>query len=301
MKVDASRILPPTTTQIKSKAPLADPQSEPKGPPKQVEKSATVAETAPQKNRAQGAIKLLQEGHFKGVAALRLSINFFDQLSDLEQKTNQVAAQEGIAELSLALQEQIGGLSTSGLIEEETLPRLADLTETFLSEIQSSAAGEEWDQQQLTTSLEHHYDNYRTALQDLLLPPEPTLLQEAEAGQTAASEEIAPGADQGAANSPTTISQLETELVAAQTTASPLQTVVESESQVQLATRLEELDSSFRSQLSSITERLQGASLPPVPEQPDNQGAAFQKFLTIYREMQDMAEVGSEQTEAKGS
>lgn len=301
MKVDAIRIQPPVTTQTEPNATLTAHQREPEGQSKPVKKSATVADQAPQKNRAQGAIRLLQEGHFKGVAALRLSINFFDQLSDLEQKNLQATAREGTAELSLAIQEQVAGLSTSGLIEEENLPQLADLTETFISEIQSSAAGDELNQQQLTTSLEQHYGNYRTALQDLLLPAEPTITLGAEANQVAAREEISPGADQSAENSPPATSPLETELVTEQTTASPLQTVEENESPVQLVTSLEALDSTFRNQLSNIEEQLQGISLPLIPEQPDNQGAAFQKFLNIYQKMQGMTEVGSEPTEEKNS
>lgn len=301
MKVDASRIQPPVTTQTKSNAPLTVRQPEPKGSPQQVKEPATDAESTQQKNRAQGAMKLLQEGHFKGVAALRLSINFFDQLSDREQKILQDTAQEGTTELSLAIEEQINGLSTSGLIEEETLPQLADLTETFISEVQRSTAGEKVDPQQLTMNLEQHYGNYRTALQDLLLAPEPGILPEAEAGQIAATDEIPPTADPSAETSPTVIIPQETQPVTAQTNASPLQTLEENENQVQLATGLEALDATFRSRLSSIEEHLQDVSLPSLPEQPDNQGAAFQKFLAIYQEMQSMAEVGSEQTTEKGS
>jgi hypothetical protein len=92
MKVDASRIQPPVTEHTQHNAPAKIRQPEPKDPAKHVEKSATVAETVPQQNRAQGAMRLLQEGHFKGVAALRLRINFFDQLPALEQESIQTTA-----------------------------------------------------------------------------------------------------------------------------------------------------------------------------------------------------------------
>lgn len=301
MKVDASRIQPPVRKQTKHNATPEARQAKPQDPTEPVEKSATAAETAPQQNRAQGAIRLLQEGHFKGVAALRLRINFFDQLSALEQKTIQVTAQEGVDELTLAMQEQVTGLNKSGLIGEETQPQLAELTDTFINEIQSSVAGEKLDQQQLTMTLEQHYGTFRTALHELLLPPVSTIPQEAESAQLAATDEILPAAEQAAENNPPAISTLETELVAGQTVVSPLHAVKESESHAQLAASLDALDSTFHSQLSRIEECLQGAALPSVPEQPDNNGAAFQKFLSIYQEIQGITEIGSEQAEAKGS
>ncbi len=299
MKVDASRIQPPETEQTKRNARLEARQPEPKIPPRQTEKSTTSAETSPQKNQAQGAVRLLQEGHFKGVAALRLRINFFDQLSSLEHESIQATAQEGVAELALALKEKIADLNSNGLIGEEILPQFAELADTFITEIQNSVAGEKFDQQLLTPTLEQVHGNFHAALQNLLLPPKQPTLQAAEAVQVAATEEVPPEAEQGAEKSPSVTSTLETELPAGQTAASALNIVEESGDQGQLAASLDALDSTFRSQLSSIEERLQGAPLLSVPEQPDNNGAAYQKFLAIYREMQGMAAVSNEQAETK--
>jgi hypothetical protein len=301
MKVDAGRIQPPVTEQSKHNAPTEIRQPKPKSPTKQDDKSSTITEAAHQQNRSQGAIRLVQEGHFKGVAALRLSINFFDQLSALEQETIQVTAQEGVAELNLAMQEQVAGLNNSGLIEEEALPQLAELADTFISKIQNSIAGEKSDQQQLTATLEQHYGDFRAALKNLLLPPEPTALPEADTALATETDETSTEANQGAENSQASTFPLETELLAGQTANFPLHPVEESENQTQLAASLDALDSTFRSQLSSIEDRMQGAALPSVPEAPDNNGAAFQKFLTIYREMQGMAELDNEQAETKDS
>lgn len=301
MKVDASRIQPPVTEHTQYNAPAKIRQPEPKDPAKHVEKSATGSETVPQQNRAQGAMRLLQEGHFKGVAALRLRINFFDQLPALEQESIQAIAQEGIAELTLVMQEQVDDLNNGGLIGEESLPQLAELADTFISEMQSSVAGETLDQQQLITTLELHYGNFRTALQNLLQPPEPTPTQATEPAQQPAIAGIFTEADQGVENSPLAISPLEGELPAGQAAVSPSNPAEESGSHAQLAASLDVLDSTFRNQLSGIEERLQDSSLLSVPEQPNNNGAAFQKFVTTYREMQGMAEVSNEQAETKGS
>lgn len=66
MKVDANRIQPPATEQITPNKPPKIHQPETKSPTKKVEKSAHDTEVAPQQNRAKGAMRLLQEGHFKG-------------------------------------------------------------------------------------------------------------------------------------------------------------------------------------------------------------------------------------------
>jgi hypothetical protein len=92
---------------------------------------------------------------------------------------------------------------------------------------------------------------------------------------------------------------LETDQPDGQAIAAPMDTMEESETQTQLNASLDALDSTFGSQLSDIEERLQGAALPSVPEQPNNKGAAFQKFLTIYQEMQSRTVAASEPDEAK--
>ena len=50
-------------------------------------------------SRQKGVIGLLQDGHFKGVAAVRLSINFHNELSALRQEEVQTRAGEAVASL----------------------------------------------------------------------------------------------------------------------------------------------------------------------------------------------------------
>lgn len=212
-----------------------------------------------------------------------------------------VAAQESVGELSQAMQEQIDGLNSSGLVKEEILPQLTELGDTFASEIQNSLTDEKLNPEQLTSILEQHYGNFRTNLQNLLVPEEPTIPQEVAATQAVPTEEVLLAVEQSDDLHSSPITPLETEQPSEPTIASAQHTIEADETQAQLNARLDALDATFRSQLSNIEERLQDAALPSVPEQPENEGAAFQKFLTIYREMQGMAEFGSKPDEAKSS
>jgi hypothetical protein len=183
------------------------------------------------------------------------------------------------------------------------------LGDTFASEIQNSLTDEKLNPEQLTSILEQHYGNFRTNLQNLLVPQEPTtpvpqeptIPQEVAATQAAPTEEVLLAVEQSDDLHSSPITPLETEQPSEPTIASAQHTIEAEETQAQLNARLDALDSTFRSQLSNIEERLQDAALPSVPEQPENEGAAFQKFLTIYREMQGMAEFGSKPDEAKSS
>ena len=301
MKVDVNRAHPQVTAQPHHNNSQKIQQQKNQGPNKQIEKSALDAESASKQNRARGAMRLLQEGHFKGVAALRLRINFFDQLSDLEQESIQATAQESVDELNLAIKEHIDGLNSKGLVEEETMPQLAELTDSFANELQNNITVEELDPQQLISSLQQNYYNFRTRLQNLLLTPEATSPQKAQVAETNPTEENSAAVEQSDENPSPSISVQEMEQPSEETITSPADTLEESETQAQLFAGLDALDSIFRSQLSNLEERLQDTTLLSVPEQPDNEGAAFQKFLSIYQDMQNSAATAKEPGDTNGS
>lgn len=301
MKVDANRVALQVTAQSHHNKSQKIQQPESKGQNKQIEKLAADTESAPIQNRAQGAIRLLQEGHFKGVAALRLRINFHDQLSGLEQEAIQATAQESIVDLNLAMQEHIDGMDNEGLIEEESLSQLSEIADSFVSELQNSISGNKLDPQQLISGFEQSYESFRTGLQDMLLAPGPTPMEEDQVAQTSPTEGTLASLEQSDENHSSSISFQESEQASEETIASPATTLEDNGTQELLNASFDTLDSIFRSQLGSLEERLQEATLLSIPEQPDNEGAAFQKFLSIYQDMQSSAETDNEPDNTAGS
>ncbi len=75
------------------------------------EKESAVEETT-ESSDSQGVLRLLQEGHFKGVADIRLRINFFNELAAIEAKKLQAIAEEQIEGILQSV-----GTIVDGLIE----------------------------------------------------------------------------------------------------------------------------------------------------------------------------------------
>ncbi len=294
MKVDANRLAPQVTAQSHHHKTQKIQQPESRGQNKQIEKSAAEPESAALQNRARGAVRLLQEGHFKGVAALRLRINFYDQLSGLEQEAMQATAQESVAELNLAMQEHIDGMGNEGLIDEESGSQLSEIADNFASELQNSITGNKLDPQQLISGFEQGYESFRTVFQNMLLAPAPIPMEEGQVTQTSPTEETPVPVEQSDENHSSSISIQESEQASEETIASPAPPKKENDTQELLNASLDTLDSIFRAQLGSLEERLQEATVLSIPEQPDNEGAAFQKFLSIYQDMQSSAETDND-------
>ena len=71
---------------------------------------------------SQGVLRLLQEGHFKGVSDIRLRINFFNELSAIEAEKLQAVANEQIDGILQSVDSIIGGLTEES--EPESSPVL---------------------------------------------------------------------------------------------------------------------------------------------------------------------------------
>lgn len=257
------------------------------------EKPPEKTETATQQSQAKGVMRLLQEGHFKGVAALRLRINFFDQISDLEQGNLQDTARQGLAELVRTMEEKIGAMSNAGLFEAEPLAQAKELAESFTSELQADVAGEELDPQSMVSILNQAFSEFESALADLLVAPleEPQQTAESVAGNPAA-ESVVSSTEPAAVMAPSNLAATESES-SVEPPAEPSITLAAGIAPLdELRAGLDGLAATFRNQLSSLQEDLQNTALLSVPEPPDNNGAAYQKFLAIYQQMQGVPPAG---------
>ena len=84
-----------------------EPGTEPEDSQVLSDESDSVAQPAAENNidedGAKGVLRLLQEGHFKGVADVRLRINFHDELAAIEQAHLRASAQENTVPLTESL------------------------------------------------------------------------------------------------------------------------------------------------------------------------------------------------------
>ncbi len=112
-----------------------------------------------------GVLSLLQEEHFKGVSDVRLRINFFEQLNNIEAAKLQAVAEQKVN----AVLESVGGIVDTFLEEENELTEeqtagVSELQETFVQ----AASGYT---NEPVIDLNNAFEDFVEALRDLFASP----------------------------------------------------------------------------------------------------------------------------------
>ncbi|MHC5155667.1 MAG: hypothetical protein ACYSO3_06030 [Planctomycetota bacterium] len=236
---------------------------------KPVESEPTlVAEAGESEEKTRGVIRLLQAGHFKGVADVRLRINFHEELQALENQNLKTTAASGFESFNQTALDQIGLLKDSGLLDDAQTAAL----DAFLANMQSGQA------EFLAAdagSLQGLIDRWKAKLDDLtalLAPAAPAAEPQTEplAQEVVPPEEPSEPVVEETAPEPAEV--LLTESLPAEP--SPLQQIVQG------------FQESIQQALDQLQSDLSGTSvLPPISE-PSGNGRAYAKFLEIYESMQ---------------
>jgi len=112
-----------------------------------------------------GVLRLLQEGHFKGVSDVRLRINFSEQLNAIEAAKLQAVAEQKVN----AVLESVGGIvdtfleEENGLTEEQTAG-VSELQETFVQAVSGYT-------NEPVIDLNNAFEDFVEALRNLFTPP----------------------------------------------------------------------------------------------------------------------------------
>ena len=122
------------------KSPAAQKPDRPEAPPRPSTAAATETREAPDNTRAKGVLRLLGEGHFKGVADVRLRMNFH---AELEQK-DAAAQTESARTAATQLQTDMTAIleKTSGEIDEDSIGALEEVFNQFDQIISDSLTDE---------------------------------------------------------------------------------------------------------------------------------------------------------------
>ena len=215
-----------------------------------------------------GVLGLLQSGHFKGVAAVRLSINFHEQLSGL----NQATAQTRLGAAARSLDEQVAGaleVYPQGASEEQ-VQLVTEVRETFSHAIHAAVAGfnnGETGQDGALTGMQAAFDDLMLALEAAFAVTDEQAA-EGEASTLLAATDAADEALQA-----TTVGVVEAS--AEVPDAAPAGTVE------YLAT----IGQVFNSWMEELQSEMSAISAIPEFTAPKGNGAAFEKFMAIYRDL----------------
>ncbi|SFJ85350.1 hypothetical protein SAMN04488082_10884 [Desulfomicrobium apsheronum] len=245
---------------------------------------------------SKGVIRLLQAGHFQGVADVRLRINFHDELQ-------QVAAQNAANDFEGASTELFGDLAARlGVLGEEhgLSGQAEELAGAFSADIEQLLEEAKAEQTPLSTTLSDINSRFSELLESLqgafaglaaaAVPQEqegtePELAELLENEGELASEEQLPG--QVAADMEEAPTEETGEEIAE--TENPGLTAFKAE--------MQELEAWFTQSLTALHGDVTAAAeLPPLSE-PRGNGAAYAKFLEIYRNMNTGAESTGAQSE----
>ena len=243
----------------------------------------TVPATAPEtesEKKLPGVLRLLQEGHFKGVADVRLRISHFEAIQAMESQHLQTAAAGGFESLNQSVEGQVAALKESGLLSKDQTLALDAFLKSLQDAQSESLNGGGLSVQELIGSFQAKLNDLMTLLDPPAAVPEEPVPELAE--PQAAPDEI-PAA--GVEGQPPPAE----EPVAEPAEAAP------AEPQPIEANPLQQLVLDFQASVQQALDDLQSgltgtSALPPISE-PSGNGKAYAKFLAIYESMQAGAAV----------
>jgi hypothetical protein len=268
---------------------------------------------ATEQAKVPGVLRLLESGHFKGVADVRLRINFFDQLSATATAAGQAAAQASADQLTQTVSERFDELLAAFAPDEQTTAAAAELRAGFDAAVQAAAdtfaTAAQPDLTAFNATVQSAFDAFFTQLSDLLLPTPDADPDESDA-IAGAVDAIPSDADEIIGDAGAIAADLgevaaSTEFVVENESADAVPPLLEpgevvaepveqGSADVDAADARADLLASFASAfadaLSQFADSLTGAMQLPDPSAPSGNGKAYDKFLAIYNALRGVPE-----------
>ncbi len=231
-----------------------------------------------------GVIRNLLSGHFKGVSDVRLRINFQEEIAALEAAKLAETTAAGVAEITNTVSGEIETfLATDGL-DEETITSITDSLSAFVSGDSTIAAFSATEETATTedaiSKLQSDFDALIEALNSALTigeeaPVEETTEPEIIVDLTATViEEGEPTTTELPVEKPVTVEEV----------------VIDGEAFIS------GLIASFESEMEALIASLNDISILPELSEPEGNGTAYDKFLSMYNELQEPAPSTTETT-----
>lgn len=220
-----------------------------------------------EKEAVKGVIRNLLNGHFKGVADVRLRINFNDEIVTLEQAKLAEVTETGISALSEAINNEINAALGSEEIDEETSILIASALETLnndISQLRTNISQSE----NLSSEIRTSFDNFVLSVKPVT--EEPAVSEPPVSDQTGLS-----------------VAEQTEEIAIPNTEEMVGEATLEEEPQFSMDRFLADLTATFETELALLETILTDTKLLPELSEPNGNGRAYDKFLTIYNEMKD--------------
>jgi hypothetical protein len=304
-------------------------------------------EDIPEGDKTKGVIRNLLDGHYKGVADVRLRIVHFEELAQIENANLKEAAGDNVGQLLGSVDSTVNELLNSippteanseSEDAQDTAAIVTELHQEFTASVnqlmQDFVASDNPSTNSLVMEIEGLFEAFMTSLKDLLIPPaeepltetEPTEPEEElpapepEAVAPEATEEEPP-AIEPELTEPTALEQEppaaepeptateeptegQPELVAPVETEEPPALEVEPEptapAEPDYTSLIDSISTAFEAAISGFTQVLNSTTALPELTEPTGNGAAYDKFLTIYNQMLGIETAQEESTTGEG-
>jgi hypothetical protein len=238
------------------------------------------ADNAPERTpseRTPGVIRLLEAGHFKGVAYVRMRITFLDELARRAAERGADAITSGAPELLERVRSEFESVVSVAGVDEATAAAADELFagfETAVGQIAEEArSGGDLDADAIDAAFRSAFDSFAEALRELLAPPPAADVDDASSLTPVSSSQLAvvtggsPPAEDPLAS---TAAQAPTPVPAADP------------AEVGGEDLLASLADVFEQALFNLTSLVGDAMRLPDLSPPHGNGAAYTKFLAIY-------------------
>ncbi len=272
----SSQALPTIQTSQTEPTVEETPQEQPQSG--ETTETETMEQAESDSGEIKGVIRNLLDGHFKGVADVRLRINNFEQLAIIAEENLKAAAEEKIASLLDTIDSGINNLpDSSEPLTAEGASESEDETETVT-----------------VTGLHQEFDNEVNKLNE-----------EFQSAQTPSTDDLVIGIE-GAFSvfigalqdllAPTVENNSSADKDVATTTDDEPQATGPTEPDYQ--SLLDELEDAFTTAIAELTEALNAVQILPELSGPGGNGAAYENFLAVYNTMWG---IGADQDNTDGS
>lgn len=260
------------------------------------ENEIAVPAEAAESEGSKGVIRLLQAGHFTGVADLRLRINFHDQLQEGAAQSTAKAFDEAMPGLLGELAEKVNLLGE----DFELSGQGEELIQSFEEEIRTLLAEAKTAQTPLSATLDNIKASFSTFLESLqgafAAVPSP-VAEESDPGETDLAELV--GDDDASATEDQT-GDLASAAASEENVEGAGDGLEQSEDgTATFNTALRELETWFGQRMDSLQSDVSAAQQLPPLSPPRGNGRAYDKFLEIYRTLNSGIEASGASAQSK--
>lgn len=228
-----------------------------------------------------GVIRQLQEGHFRGVADVRLRINFHDEIAALENEELRFVANGEIDSFTETI---AGFLVTQEYTAGQDLTEMAEMFKNHTGTVKADFLDSE------SLSTENLMGAIGDAFEELVVGLN-ALIPTGSAEEAPTTSDAVGGDVEGAINTSQTEESVAAVLIE-EPTAIQAPAVEPDNTQSQIAQLISALTKEFDVALGTLSDALSRSSVFPELSGPNGNGGAFDKFLDVYNDLYAVENTG---------